>query len=66
MLRRLDTALMNELYMIDHYLVRKESKQSSLDVCQGIVLSAFWLDLISKDDYTTISGILDAKRMRLE
>ena len=65
MLNKLDTALMYELKVLD-YFTRKETRLQSLDICQGIVMSAFWLDLISKKEYLTISRILDEKRMRIK
>jgi hypothetical protein len=65
MLNKLDTALMYELKVLDCF-TRKETKLQSLDVCQGIVMSAFWLDLISKEEYLTISRILDEKRLRIQ
>lgn len=65
MLNKLDTALMYELKVLDSF-TRKETRLQSLDVCQGIVMSAFWLDLISKEDYLKISRILDEKRMRIQ
>ena len=65
MLNKLDTALMYKLKVLDSF-TRKETRLQSLDVCQGIVMSAFWLDLISKEDYLKISRILDEKRMRIQ
>lgn len=65
MLSKLDAALMYELKIFDSF-TRKETRLQSLDICQGIVMSAFWLDLISKKEYLTISRVLDEKRIRVQ
>lgn len=64
MLERLNTAMMCELRLFC-YSSRKDSKLRSLDICHGIVLSAYWLDLITIDDYMTIGTMLEETGLRV-
>lgn len=65
--KKLDNAM---LYQMNAFVLNENeytfSKMNTLRECEGIALSAFWLNMIGSEDYLQICRILSACSRRIE